>query len=67
MKNFEEAMDVLNKQLIDDGYIKDMYSFDYVKCIMPGLVTRVAWDDVKTLAEFIANMDEEDDDNEELY
>ena len=67
MKKIEKALDVLHKHLIDDGYIKDMYSFDYVKCIIPGLVTRVAYDDVRTLAEFLDNIDDEDDDNEELY
>lgn len=45
----EEIMDCIIDQMHDyiigKGYINDMYSFDYVKNIKCGVVTRVTWDD----------------------
>ena len=61
------AMDAVHEYLIKEGYIKDMYSFDYVKNICPGLVTRVTYNDYINACKVIVIYGDMEDDNNEKF
>lgn len=65
----DDVMDKMHEHLINQGYTKDMYSFDYVKNIGYGIVTRVTYSDFLRACDvqrgcIIINGG---DDNEKLY
>lgn len=61
-------IDQMHDYIIDKGYINDIRSFDYVKNIGCGAVTRVTWDDfIKACKLQYACFISGGDDNEELY